>query len=80
MRITKYEFPEDTTREVLRENGICDDEDGIMTVSITSAKKLLKQYGGYAYTMHCSRDGEVFEVSDIVLEGNNSQFKYNHHL
>lgn len=52
-------------------------EDGI---SITYAKKLLKEKDGSAWTCHCDRDGGVFEVTEIKLKGNNSHFKYNHHL
>ena len=55
-------------------------DDTLGGITITAAKKLLKKYGGYAYTMHCERDGGVFEVTDITLNGNNSRFKYNHHL
>lgn len=49
-------------------------------VSITHAKELLKKYGGSAWTEHCERDGGCFEVTEIKLTGNNSRFKYNHHL
>jgi signal transduction histidine kinase len=52
-------------------------EDGI---SITEAKKLLKQRGGRAWTEHYERDGTMFEVTPIRLKGNNSRFSYNHHL
>lgn len=49
-------------------------------ISITYAKKLLREKGGYAWTEHCERDGSCFETSEIKLKGNNSRFKYNHHL
>ena len=49
-------------------------------VSITTAKKLMKQYGGYGWTAHIDRDGCVFETTPIQLKGNNSRFKYNRHL
>uniref|UniRef100_A0A6H1Z6Z2 Uncharacterized protein n=1 Tax=viral metagenome TaxID=1070528 RepID=A0A6H1Z6Z2_9ZZZZ len=49
-------------------------------VSITQAKKLLQEKGGKAWTEHTERDGTLFEVSEIELKGNNSQFKYNRHL
>lgn len=49
-------------------------------ISVTTAKQLLKQYGGIAYTYHCERDGTVFDVTPIKLKGNNSRFKYSHHL
>lgn len=59
----------------------CDDaEDVVYGCSITAAKKLLKEFGGHAWTEHCERDGSVFEVTAITLNGNNSRFKYNHHL
>ena len=60
----------------MSENGK-EKDDGI---SVTHAKQLLKEKGGSAWTDHCDRDGGVFEVTDIKLKGNNSQFKYNHHL
>ena len=47
---------------------------------ISTAKKLLKKYGGHAFTEHYERDGGLFEVTPIELVGNNSQFKYNRHL
>lgn len=49
-------------------------------ISITHAKQLLRKHGGSAWTEHCERDGGVFEVTEIQLTGNNSRFKYNHHL
>lgn len=49
-------------------------------ITITAAKKLLKKYGGSAWTEHIERDGGVFEVTDITLNVNNSRFKYNRHL
>lgn len=48
--------------------------------SITRIKELMKQYGGGGFTMHFDRDGGLFETTDIKLKGNNSKFKYNHHL
>ena len=51
-----------------------------MGCSVTMAKKLLKQFGGTAWTEHCDRSGGCFEVTPIRLSGNNSCFKYNHHL
>lgn len=33
-----------------------------------------------AWTEHYERDGTLFEVTEIHLTGNNSRFKYNHHL
>lgn len=49
-------------------------------ITVTAAKKLLKEKGGYAWTEHIDRDGGCFEVTKMELKGNNSQFKYNHHL
>ena len=55
-------------------------DDTLSGISISAAKQLLKQYGGSAWTEHCDRDGSLFEVSEIKLQGNNSRFKYNRHL
>ena len=49
-------------------------------IKISAAKELLRKYGGYAWTEHIDRDGGCFEVTEIKLTGNNSRFKYNHHL
>ena len=49
-------------------------------ISITHAKQLLRKYGGSAWTEHIDRSGSVFDVTEIQLKGNNSRFKYNHHL
>ena len=49
-------------------------------VSISAAKKLLKDKGGFAWTEHYDRDGGLFETTPIKLSGNNSRFKYNRHL
>ncbi len=57
-----------------------DAEKVVMGCSVTTAKRLLKEFGGIAWTEHCERDGSVFEVTSITLKGNNSRFKYNHHL
>ena len=51
-----------------------------INTSVRRAKKLLKKYGGTAYTHHCDRTGGVFEVTYIELKGNNSKHKYNRHL
>lgn len=48
--------------------------------SISVAKWYLNKYGGSAWTEHYERDGSLFEVTPINLTGNNSKFKYNHHL
>lgn len=54
--------------------------DTTISCSISAAKRLMKQYGGYAWTEHIDRDGGCFEVTPVELSGNNSRFKYNHHL
>lgn len=51
-----------------------------MGITVTYAKKLLKEKGGHAWTEHIDRDGSCFEVTEIKLQGNNSRFKYNRHL
>lgn len=55
-------------------------EDTIGGLTVTGVKNLIKQYGGCGWTEHCERDGGCFEVTPIELKGNNSRFKYNHHL
>ena len=55
-------------------------DDTIYGCSVTFAKQLLKRYGGSAWTEHIDRNGGCFEVTDITIKGNNSKFKYNHHL
>lgn len=55
-------------------------DDTIGGITVTAAKKLLKEFGGAAWTEHIDRDGGCFEVTEIHLTGNNSRFKYNHHL
>ena len=67
-------IPEDKWPEIARI------DDTLGGISITHAKRLLRRYGGSAWTEHCERDGGCFEVSNITLTGNNSRFKYNHHL
>lgn len=49
-------------------------------LSITEIKKLIEKQGGYGYTEHYERDGTLFDVTEIELKGNNSNFKYNKHL
>lgn len=83
----------DTGRDNCRGCTICEDgwsecshficteaEDTVAGCSITEAKRLLRKFGGAAWTEHCERDGSVFEVTNISLKGNNSSHKYNHHL
>ena len=79
MRLHYYQFPKGTPKEIINE--YCEDgENTIEGCSITTAKKLLKQYGGIAWTDHIDRDGGLFEVTEIKLKGNNSKFRYNRHL
>ena len=54
--------------------------DVIEGISITTAKKLLRLFGGQAWTQHIDRDGCVFETTRIQISGNHSKVKYNHHL
>ena len=54
--------------------------DHTINCRVSEAKKLKKAYGGAAWTEHIDRDGGCFEVSEVTLTGNNSRFKYNHHL
>lgn len=59
----------------------CDEaETTVDGCTVTVAKKLLRKFGGSAWTAHCDRSGGCFEVTPITLAGNNSRFKYNHHL
>lgn len=55
-------------------------DDTIGGISVTTAKKYIKQFGGVAWTEHIDRNGSVFEVTEITLGGNNSKHKYNRHL
>ena len=103
MRLNYYRFPEDTSEDVLLQNGcgvilksgdiiyvdnIPDDKRCLVEcvdkttgpVTITQAKKLLREYGGVAWTEHFERDGCLFETTQITLTGNNSRHKYNRHL
>ncbi len=90
MRLHYYEFPETMTNEdCYKALGYAKegspyhknmDYRHLEGISITTAKLLLKKFGGKAWTEHCERDGGVFEVSEIKLKSNNSRFKYNHHL
>lgn len=80
MRLNYYRFPDDASEDVLKEYGCTKEDDTIEGVSVTTAKQMLRKFGGCAWTEHCERDGSVFETSDIKLEGNNSRFKYNRHL
>lgn len=80
MRLNYYRFPDDAAPEVLKAHGCTMDDSVLGGISVTDAKKLLKQHGGSAWTEHIDRDGGCFEVTEIKLNGNNSRFKYNHHL
>ena len=59
---------------------LVDHVDDTINCKVSTAKKLLCKYGGCAWTEHIDRDGSVFEITEISLRGNNSKFKYNHHL
>lgn len=59
---------------------LVDHIDDTVLCSISWAKKMIKESGGSGFTEHYERDGSLFEVSEIKLSGNNSRFKYNHHL
>ena len=59
---------------------VIDSEDTVEGCSVSYAKKLLKTFGGYAWTCHIDRDGGCFETTPISIKGNNSEFHYNHHL
>ena len=72
---TNIEIPEDISDEVLDDNF-----PSCMNCSVSFAKKMLKKYGGHAYTQHIDRDGCVFEVTPVKLGKNNSNHKYNVHL
>lgn len=49
-------------------------------ISVTRAKELIRKYGGSGWAEHIDRDGSLFETTEIKLSGNNSRFRYNHHL
>ncbi len=80
MRLNYYKFPAETSAETLREHDCTPEDNTIEGCSVTFAKQMLEQYGGSAWTEHIDRDGGCFEVTEIKLTGNNSRFKYNHHL
>ena len=56
------------------------DYEHTIDTKVSTAKKLLKLYGGTAYTAHFDRDGGLFETTPITLKNNNSKHKYNRHL
>lgn len=68
-------IPESISDEVLKSNF-----ERTIDTTVLNAKKLLKLYGGSAYTAHFDRDGGLFETTPINLKGNNSRHKYNRHL
>ena len=102
MRLTYYRFPEETSENLLLENGCrviykgggydwpkeipAHRRNDVVRIetsincNVSKAKKLLKKYGGYAWTEHIDRDGGVFETSEVTLTGNNSRFRYIRHL
>lgn len=86
MRINYYKFPEGTNLQVRIDNDCTKNYDTgeildvVECISVTTAKLLLKKYGGCAWTEHTDREGRLFEVTEIRAGKNNSRFKYNHHL
>lgn len=79
MRLTYYHFPDNTPLETLVEHD-CTPDDNVISCSVSFAKQMIRKHGGIAWTEHIDRDGSVFEVTEVKLTGNNSQFKYNYHL
>ena len=79
MRLTYYRFPDNTPLEILTQSG-CSPDDLVVPCSVSFAKQMMRQFGGCAWTEHIDRDGSCFEVTEVKLAGNNSRFKYNHHL
>ena len=78
MRLSFYRFPGTASPEIVEQ--YCERSEDTTCCSVSWAKQMLKQYGGSAWTEHIDRDGGCFEVTEIKLKGNNSRFKYNHHL
>lgn len=56
------------------------DDPHLHTGRISWIKKMIRKYGGSGFTEHYERDGGLFDVTPIELKGNNSRFRYNHHL
>ena len=79
MRLTYYRFPDNASPEILAEHD-CSSDDNVISCSVSYAKEMMRRYGGNAWTEHIDRDGSCFEVTEVKLAGNNSRFKYNHHL
>lgn len=52
----------------------------VVHASLKVVKALIKRYGGTGWTEHYERDGTLFEVTKVKMDGNNSRVKYNHHL
>lgn len=82
MRLHYWRPAEDFSIDSIRDANIrkAVEEDGRTNTSIKEAKRLLKCYGGSAWTEHYERDGTMFEVTTITTSGNNSNHRYNHHL
>lgn len=83
-RMSFWEAPEDLDPTVIKDSFLycCVTKENPQPIqsSVREIKKWLKLYGGRGYTEHYERDGTMFEVTPILLEGNNSTHKYNHHL
>ena len=62
MRLNYYEFPENTAPEGLKENGCKPDDRVLEGISVTTAKKMLKEHGGIAWTEHCERGAESLKL------------------
>ncbi len=69
------EVPEDIEDEVLDRNFPIK-----VDITITMAKRMIKRYGGHAFTQHFDRNGGLFETTEVIIKGNNSIHKYNRHL
>ena len=60
-----------------------DEESDVEVVRLSTAKRLIKEYGGVAWTEHYDRNGGLFEVTPIKLENNRGvayNVRYNRHL
>ena len=74
-RVDILSVPDDVSDEVLERNF-----SKVVNCRISTAKNMLKKYGGAAWTDHFERDGGFFESTPVKLKGNNSRHKYNRHL
>lgn len=71
MRTNYYKFPEGTDLQIRIDNGCTRNYDTgeildvVECISVTTAKLLLKKYGGCAWTEHTDREGRLIEVTEI---------------